>query len=198
MDPRRRTLGALAVALSVAGCGATADDDDVDPRVDAAPPGDARPITCDNSPPAWVGRCEIAGTGEHCTGVPGEERVFVELGTSDDMYMVLGPQGARMFVLAVRTQDIYPGDPDEPASPDNPEVDLRLGRADVGTEIARYRGRPLFSPGDPGMLDAAGLFVIIDGTGGTLVGEQLLVGAEVVDRDGEFRCGTATFRAMGP
>jgi hypothetical protein len=200
MDPRRSSLIAIAIAIAAAtaaACGSTTgDDDDVD-RADATAPSDARPITCDNAEPAWIGRCELEGTGETCTGVPDEQRVFVELAPDEELKMVIGPQGARMFVFAVRTQGIYPGDPDELASPDNPDVDVRVGW-ETGFEVARYRGRPVFFPGDPGMYDAAGLFVVIDGTGANVVDDRLIVGAQITDRDGEFRCGTATFIAKGP
>lgn len=185
------------MAVALVGCGSSADDDDDIDGPDAAPPGDARPINCDNSPLAWIGRCEIEGTGDTCTGVPDEVRVFVELVEDEELKLVIGPQGARMFIFALRTQGIYPGDPDVPASPDNPNVDLRV-TWETGFEVARYRGRPLFMDGDPGMLDAAGLFVIIEGTGGNVVDDRLIVGAEVVDRDGEFRCGKATFIAKAP
>lgn len=145
---------------------------------------------------AALGRCELAVSGDECTGVPDEERVFVALEEGDPVNIVVGPQSASMFVLGLQTTGMHPGDPNDPASQDNPDVAIDL-RDDTGETLALYHGRPAFKQNadEPTLLEAAGLFVIVDGSGSKLVGDKLTALAEVHDRDGVTKCSKVTFTA---
>ena len=190
---RSRAL-ALALTAALAACGAEA-------YPPAAP--DARRVPSDDSGPidqcedqsATLGRCQLEGSGEECTGVPDESRLFVELGYGDSVTMVRGPQGAWMFVLALQTDGIVPGDPDNPVDPSNPDVDIILTRN--GYELSRYRGTPGFTPSAaaPDALEAAGLFVILDGNVSEVIDSEVVATAKVVDADGTARCGQVMFVA---
>jgi hypothetical protein len=161
----------------------------------AIPTRDGVPIDQCDEASADIGRCEVDPTGEECTGVPDETRQFVGLSYGDAVYMVRGPQGAQMFVLALQTTGIVPGDPTNPVDPTNPDVDILLS-AD-GYELARYRGTPGFSPsaGDETVLEAAGLFVILDDQADELIGSEIISTARIVDADGQQRCGQVMFVA---
>ena len=156
-------------------------------------PADALMVEACELDDTTIGRCALVDTGAPCTGSLDEEREFVPLASDGQVPIVVGPQGSSMFVLAVRTSGIFPGSPDDPASPDNPEVTMSLS-LEAGGRVALYRGRPYFSPDalEPTMLTAPGLFVIMENAH-ELVGEQLTAQAEILDRDGEARCGRAQF-----
>lgn len=144
---------------------------------------------------ATLGRCEVEGTGTDCMGVPGEERAFVPLTEGASLSASIGPQGALMFVFALRTTGIHPGDPDNPASTENPVVEIFLD--DGVSEMSHYRGRPPFTSVDPETeeVEAAGLFVIIERTPSGIEGMPINAQATITDRDGEFRCGRVQFTA---
>jgi hypothetical protein len=182
MDPGRR---ALITAL----LGACAANGSTPAGPDAAIP------TCAETS-ATIGRCRVAGTGADCTGVPGEAREFLPLEPGSELQGVVGPQGSEMFVLALRAGGIDPGDPDDPTSATNPEVDITLVRQ--AAPMALYRGRPGFSPvaGEPDLYEVAGLFVVTDGD--DVDGELLHAVARIVDAGGAERCGTADFVAASP
>ena len=63
--------------------------------------------------------------------------------------------------------------------------------------MALYRGRPYFDPAAAGggMLEASGLFVVVEGSALALDGKQVTAVAEVTDKDGVERCGTIMFIA---
>jgi len=196
MDSRHRPLAAALFVL--AACGADAGPPSF-PDARAVPVRDGAPIDECAESSATVGRCEIVGTGGDCAGTPDEDRQFVELGYGDDVAMILGPQGAHMFVLALQTTGIEPGDPANPIDPSNPDVDILLSRN--GYEVARYRGTPGFAPDadDPTLLEAAGLFVVLDFTSDeldALVGNEVIATAHVTDSDGAQRCGQVMFVAQ--
>jgi hypothetical protein len=155
------------------------------------------PPSCEARADTVLGRCELA-TGGDCTGIPGEDRVFQPLDDGDALRIVIGPQSASMFVLAIRTVGIFPGSVDDPADPDNPNVSIEL-YGDPGM-MARYNGRTAFVPtqADPGVLEQSAMFVVVDGTGAELDGLELTAVADIVDRDGELRCASATFTADAP
>jgi hypothetical protein len=186
---RAMTTIAAAWLVVFAGCGDIANPP---PLADARPPPDAP----DGNPTAILGRCELADSGADCTGVPDELRVFVALADGDPVRIVTGPQGASMFVLALRTGGMYPGDPDDPVSPDNPEVDILVRHPD-GRELARYRGRPVFAVDEISQsLTAPGLFVVLEQRPDTLAGLLVAASATIHDRDGVFRWGEARFTAV--
>lgn len=190
MDPGRR---ALIAALLLAGCGAPGGGGppDADPfRPDAAIP------SCSEGS-AVIGRCQVAGVGTECTGVPDEDRQFVPLLPGDQVDAVVGPQGARMFVLALRTGGIQPGDPLDPTSDLNPDVTITLVHA--ADLMALYRGTPGFLPTDTAdQYEVAGLFVVTDLDGSQLAGLDVVAVAEIEDADGQQRCGTVDFVAAAP
>lgn len=140
---------------------------------------------------ATIGRCVLVDSGAPCTGELDEQQQFEPFGPGGDMPFVLGPQGSSMFVLAVRTSGIHPGDPDNPASPENPDVTMSMTREN-GQQVALYRGRPFFADdvNNPTIVTAPGLFVIMEGAH-ELVGDVLTVQADITDRDDVHRCGTA-------
>lgn len=175
----------LIAPLLWAGC--------VTPRADLMSSADADPNAPDAEIPVCledsleIGRCEIVATGLPCTGAP-EETVFVSI---DDkpIPVVLGPQNANMFVLAVRTSGIDPGDVDNPASRDRPGVSISLFR-DGAESMGRYLGRPTFVGTD--VQDALDVFLIIDRS--VRSGEVFTAIGELTDQNGEQRCGTLHFQ----
>jgi len=156
------------------------------------------PADCETKPTAIFGRCELPDGGD-CTGIPDETRTFVELKDGDPVRIVIGPQSASMFVLGLRTSGMYPGDPDNPASKENPDVSIEL-HDDHGELVAIYTGRPAFEKSDdpPGFLQTPGLFVVVEGSGAELVEKKLSAVAEVVDRDGVSKCGHIMFQPAMP
>jgi len=190
MGPSQRAIAVLLLAaVGCAGSGSSGGLPDADPNRP-----DARIPTCDTSS-ATIGRCELAAGGD-CTGVPDEQRVFVPLAPGDSVPMVIGPQASLMFVLALQTTGIYAGDPDNPASPDNPNVEMTL-LLDSTQRMAHYRGRPAFTvvPGNPDLLGTPGLFVVVEGSASELERRQITVVAELTDKDSVERCGTIMFVA---
>jgi hypothetical protein len=182
-------LAALVAPVPLAAaCGAPAAPVDAAPAVDVV-----LPAACEQEPALELGRCVAAASGAPCAGGDGEAQAFVPLAPGDDMAMVRGPQGSIMFVFAARTVDIHPGDASDPASPDNPLVEILLDD-DAGVLLARWRARVAFAPqGD--LVTATGLYVVVDGLEDRLDGEPLRARAWLEDRAGELRCGTATFVA---
>ncbi len=181
------SLGLVACAGSGPGGGSPPDADPFRP--------DAKIPECTTGS-AVIGRCELE-TGGACTGVPDEPRVFIPLSAGDPVPMVVGPQASLMFVLALQTTDIYAGDPNNPASADNPNVEITLLQDGV-RRMAWYRGRPYFEPDsvDTTMLEASGLFVIVQESAADLDGVQVTAVAELTDKDGAERCGTIDFIAQ--
>jgi hypothetical protein len=192
MDPGHRALIAALLAAA-AGCGRAGGGNPPLPDADPLRPDAELPVCAEAS--AQIGRCQLADTGGNCTGVPDEQRQFVALAGGDPVAMVTGIQGAKMFVLAMRTSAIMPGNPADPTSPENPDVSITL--VDGADPIAFYHGTPVFSavPAVPDLYEVAGLFVVLNGTGEELLGRLLQATAELQDMNGELRCGSIEFTA---
>jgi hypothetical protein len=125
-----------------------------------------------------------------------EEGEFASMSKGDPLSMVVGPQGATMFVMAMRATGIDPGDPERPISRDNPLLDVVVTDME-GTEAAHYRGIHFLYP-DPGEEDwfvKAGIYVIVDERPTALSGHMLTADAVLTDRHGVERCGQLTFLA---
>ncbi len=185
------TARALATLAVVAACGAAPGGD----GGDDGPPPDARRVVVEpcTAGDLELGRC-VGATGASCTGELGEARVFEPVAPGGEVDLVVGPQGAQMFVLAARTQGIAPGDPDDPASPDNPLIEI-VAVVDGDVEVARYLGRAAFVPdaGGGDALVAPGLFVVADGA--ALAGRTLRAVGTLEDAVGARRCGELVFVA---
>jgi len=134
-----------------------------------------------------IGSC-VLPDGAPCLGDEGEVAGFGELSPSASVPAVIGPQGSRMLVLAVRTVGIAPGDLDRPADAENPHLVLRM-IARSGEMVGFYRGRAAFTPeGTRFILND----VFVLGEASDMVGE-LTATASVRDRDGVEHCGTREF-----
>ncbi len=186
-----RRLTRLAASLVLASCGTDAGDDPLR-SADAGPPPDA--AVCRDAGVLELGACRLT-EGQTCQGRAGEERHFETLPEGGAMTIVLGPQGSTMFVFSARTAGIVPGDPAQPASPDNPLIEIQVFD-DQAALVARYRGRAAFAT-DPGVggLTATGLFVVVDGPASAFIGRRLRAIATLTDRDHAVRCGGASFVA---
>ncbi len=162
---------------------------------DAGPP----PEACAEAPPLELGRCLDVTDGDTCTGALGEEPVFEAMPPEGSIPTVVGPQSATMFVLSARAAGIDPGDPAEPYGTENPLVEILLTDDEGGELLSLYRARSAFSA-DPELPDTfvnAGLFVVVDATGGSLSGRVLRADAVLRDAAGAVRCGELRFTA-GP
>ena len=214
---------AVLVLLVAAGCstpGDTTPDTSVPPPSDAGTdaatpdtgPGDAGtpdaavpdagvdagpPRACEDAPPMALGACADLTSGGECVGVDGEVAIFDPMGEGDPLRMVIGPQGAPMFIMSLRVTGVDPGDASRPLSTDNPRVEIVV-TDEAGTEISHYRGLHALEP-DPdvtGWLVKAGLFVVIDERPALLVDHMLTATAVLRDRFGFERCGVLVFRAI--
>lgn len=198
----RRGWVALGALLVVGGC---ADESGPHERTDGgtdaidghAPLRDAAYVGEDGAT-GWLelGACELASTGDPCTGDSGEEGVYALRDAGDDMHLVTGPQGASMIVFAARAMDIEPGDPESPYSTDNPLVEIRLFDVDTDDEMALLRSRAAFvaEPGTPGLYQNLSLFVVMEGIVG-LDGMDLRAEATLQDNQGRRREGSLPFVA---
>ena len=165
----------------------------------AVPPAPAdvtQPLACNGPPEMALGRCVRTLDGVPCNGTFDEARSFVAMADGEDLTMVVGPQGATMFVLAARVFNIAPGDPQRPWDSANPIVQMTLDD-DRGHELTQYRSRAGFiaDPETPGMVFNAGLFVIVDEVATRMVDQRLSLEAALVDSGGQQRCGTIEFVA---
>ena len=201
-----RFLIACALCALLAGCGGEAAEGEdsgtgPDPTTDGGPASfDAGgpPPECDDAPPLELGRCRDAAGDETCNGSEGQEPVFEPMPPDGSIAMVLGPQGATMFVMAARTVGIDPGDATVAYARDNPLVEIRVTDGE-GELLSLYRARSAFLE-DPGAVDTfynASLFVIVDAHGGALSGVTLHAEAVLRDSEGRVRCGSLAFVA-GP
>jgi hypothetical protein len=162
-----------------AGCAGSEPPGDV-PRTDA-------PFVCDGA--LLVGHCRSATSGEPCRGAADEAPEFATASDGAVLPPVIGPQGARMLVIAVRVRGIEPGDPGRPTAPENPV--LRVSLTDPrGIEVATYLGRGAFveDPTAPTWLVRPAVFVITeeDARG------RLAAVAVVRDPSGVEHCGELT------
>jgi hypothetical protein len=139
--------------------------------------------------PLTIGRC-VLEDGALCTGAE-TEATFAPL--DGPISPVIGPQGATMFPLAVRTRGISPGDPTRPFASENPELELLL--FDVhGDPIATLRSRAgMREVGDE--LESSSLYLIVDERPFALIGEDFVVVAHLVDVEERERCGEAVLLA---
>ena len=195
--PAGRRLGAaMAVAALAAFTGACASED---PPPFAGWDGGAGvdfPPDCAEGPPLLLGVCVDDATGGACAGTGDEAAVFSPMPSDGRVPMVIGPQGATMFVLSARTRDIDPGDPAAPFGPGSPQLEIVLADAD-GADLALYRGRAAFEA-DPLEVDSyvqAGIFVVADVAPVRLSGARIEARGILTDRLGNLRCGTAEFTA---
>lgn len=187
-----------------------ADDAGRDPSSDGGPAvrddaghvgfdGGPPPEGCDEAPPLEVGRCRDASGDPVCDGSEHQEPTFEPMPPDASIAMVVGPQGATMFVMATRTTGIVPGDPSASYSTDNPLVEIRL-TSEEGELLSLYRGRSAFreDPAAPDTYFNASLFVVVDERGGALLGQTVHAQAVLRDADGQVRCGSLSFVAGGP
>ncbi len=184
--------------------GASADVGDVGAQVadsgeagDVSEPGEAPelcPLQQEGDPGLTVGRCEVADSGQDCTGASDEVEVFVPLSDGDEVAIVQGFQGATMLNFSVRTSGINPGDPDDIDSRLNPIVEVRVYRTSYSV-VGRFRGRVAFVPhsADPTLLIGSDLFVLLESTVPVEVGQTLTAVITIRDSDGEERCGFVAF-----
>lgn len=194
LDQRGRIARLLALACVLAGACGTHEAGNNEPSDARLPRSDANP-SCIASPTLEIGTCRVAGTADPCTGVAGELTEFVAVADGTAISMVVGPQGATMFVLAIRTSGIEPGDPANVTSPDNPTITITLVH-EQGSEMALYRGRAAFEDADVApMVEVNGLFVVVEGSIAELIGTHLTAHANVVDANGVTRCGALGFVA---
>lgn len=192
-DQRRRVvvvIVALAFAL-VASLGAC--DSNAHGLADAHPPSTDANADCLASPTLTIGGCQLLGTTEPCTGVAGEQVEFVPIPDGGSIKMVIGPQGLTMFILGIRTSGIDPGDPSNVISQDNPSIDISL--LGNGGEMGRYRARTPFSVANDPLVEANGLFVVVEGQPSDFDGFAVSAYANVVDKNGVTRCGGLQFVA---
>ncbi|MCP4444480.1 MAG: hypothetical protein GY811_03935 [Myxococcales bacterium] len=189
-----RTIAAalLGLALAATACGdATNTSADAAIIYDADPfAPDAEQLSCAQAT-LEIGRCQLAGEGGPCTGSL-EEAEFVAVEPEGGRIgVIVGPQGADMMVLSLRTSGIDPGDLDNPASTDRPDVSVQLYRNEEET-MAHYVGRPSFL-GEAQSQEALGIYLVIERA--VRSGDVFRVVAEVEDQDGEYRCGSLRFIA---
>jgi hypothetical protein len=189
MDPRARAL--IAAALLGACSASSVPDDRTGPVFDGGPDWGV-PLGCEVEPALVLGRCVDSVTSAPCEGNEGELPTFAALEPGSSMPAVVGPQGSTMFVFAARTSGISPGDPTNPASQDNPLVEIVLGRVD-GETLSHYRARVVFSADPGGGADqfAPSMFVIVDGSPSSLEGTVMHASAVLEDAEGRLRCGEA-------
>lgn len=133
-----------------------------------------------------LGRCEVTASGDDCPSIA-SEHVFVRLNECDPMTMVLGPQGAMMFVFAARTAEIDPSGP-------LIEINVLDSTSDI---VARYRAHADFGPDpvEPTLSAVAGLFVVVDVPAQELAEKKLKAEVRVEDKQGVVHCGSATIVA---
>jgi len=178
----------LALVASLGACGQGGHA-----RADAHPARTDANTDCLASPTLTIGGCQLLGTTEPCTGVAGEQVEFVPIPSGGSISMIIGPQGLTMFVLGIRTSGIYPGDPTDVVSQDNPSIDITL--LGDGGEMGMYRARTPFSVVNDPMVEANGLFVVVEGQPSDFDGLAVTAYANVVDKDGVTRCGGLQFVA---
>ncbi len=148
------------------------------------------PDVCDQS--MEVGRCQIVGGGE-CLGLPDEVTQFVPLTEGESLQVVTGQQGALMFVMAVRTAGIMPGNPEVPSNND-PIVEINVNRTEYSV-VGRFRSRVAFTPDSGDMFATSNLFVVLDADPPVEDGQSLTAQGLLRDAAGAERCGSIVFNA---
>ncbi len=184
-----------ALSLLLGGCLACSEPGALSP--DARIVYDADPNRPDAQPPICpeasleIGGCEQEPDSGVCTGSPDNTR-FVTIPDGGPIPVVVGPQGIDMIVFSLRTGGIAPGDLDNPASTDRPDVSIVLIREDENV-MSHYTGRPSFLEFGSGAVnqEAIGVFMLVEA--GVTSGEYLRAVAEVTDQNGEYRCGNLNF-----
>ncbi len=156
---------------------------------DAGPPKPT--LDCDGNvtegPILRIGGCVRESDGLDCVGGIDEVMQYVALNDNDPMRTVVGPQAARMLVFLGRTAEISPGDPQMPASTDNPLVEIVITEPETEELISYYRGHIAFAdnPGEGDLISTSGLFAIVEQD---IAGLTLRVQGQVQDKDGVTRC----------
>ena len=180
-------LAVAAVALT--GVIGACQSDVAEQSPDAAPllPTDG---ICDQS--MEVGRCQVVGGGQ-CFGLPDEVTEFVPFSEGEPLAVVTGVQGAQMFVMAVRTAGIMPGDPEQPSKND-PIVEINVNRTAYSV-VGRFRARVAFSPDSGDMFATSNLFVVLDAQPPVEDGQSLTAQGLLRDASGAERCGSVIFDA---
>jgi hypothetical protein len=184
-EPGARDAGGDAGGDTGSGSDGAAPDAEVTmPRDASLPSRDA--AGCE---PLEIGRC-VLESGALCTGSE-TEATFAPL--DGPITPVVGPQGATMFPLAIRTRGVSPGDPTRPFASENPELELLL--FDVhGDQLATLRSRAgLRAIGDE--LEASSLYLIVDERPTALIGEDFVVMGHLVDAEERERCGEVVLLA---
>ncbi|MBX7195087.1 MAG: hypothetical protein K1X94_23740 [Sandaracinaceae bacterium] len=185
--PRAAAMGASCGAcLALSGCSAS-----VAQHVDAARADVELDASTEGCEPLELGLCTITGTGQPCLGAFEEAGQFTVASDGALASLVTGPQGSQMIVLAARTRGIEPGDPERPASADNPVVEIVVLGQD-GAEVSTYRGRAAFTvdPAGSDWLVQPEIFVVMDGSRP----DAVEVHATLTDRNGALRCGSLALR----
>lgn len=148
--------------------------------------------SCPVSPPLELGRC-VSVSGSPCIGSETDSR-FEAMPPDAMMTPVIGPQGSLMVALAARTTGIAPGDPTQPASRDNPVLDITLfDESDAAISRLFVRSGFVPSEGLPDTFESDQLFVVIEASE-SLRDRQLTARGMLRDADGQLRCGSLAFR----
>jgi hypothetical protein len=178
-------LTVAVAALMVGAC--QGDGAEASPDAATLQPPDG---VCDQS--MEVGRCQIVGGGE-CFGLPDEVTQFVPLTEGETLQVVTGQQGALMFVMAVRTAGIMPGNPEVPSQND-PIVEINVNRTAYSV-VGRFRSRVAFAPDSGDMFATSNLFVVLDADPPVEDGQSLTAQGLLRDAAGAERCGSVIFDA---
>lgn len=137
-----------------------------------------------------MGWCRDKATNMPCTGLDTDIEM-VPMGGGEALMPVIGPQGSAMWVLALETTGIFPGD----GGLQNPTVRL-LVRNGSGDEVASYQNNPDFIPSTGGAVIAPSLYVVLYYPPEDLANQTLTARAEIRDRDSVYRCAELDFQAL--
>ena len=169
-------LAAFAVALVACGSGDGGEQADA-----GANDPDAQGSGC--TMPLEMGHCIDGATGGPCLDFEATNRQFMALQGGETVQPIVGPQGADMFVFAVRAAGVNPGTDKNP-----PMVSLTAyyGEEDRGG----FLSWPIFHP-DAGMHVAPQLYTVVFDTA-SLIGETMRITGAVTDPSGTQFCGETT------
>lgn len=157
---------------------------------DAAAQDVGPPIDAPAAPEFEIGRC-AKPDGEDCFGDVADGR-FERYVSGAEVPMVIGFQGSPMFVFAIRTEGVYPGDPERPAGRESPLVEIDV--LDEGRVVASYRDRVALMERD-GRLVGLSYFVVVDATPSDLEDRPLEAQVYLEDRDGVRQSAALPFHA---
>ncbi len=151
---------------------------------------DVAPTDAPAAPELEIGRC-AKPDGEDCFGDVADGR-FQRYEPAAEVPMVIGFQGSPMFVFAIRTDGVYPGDPERPAGSESPLIEIDV--LDEGRVVASYRDRVALTERD-GRLVGLSYFVVVDATPSDLEDRPLEAQVYLEDRDGVRQSATLPFHA---